>query len=233
MAKVVTDDKHYKAIAEVIRNRSPISDNVKPEQMADCIDTVADESWMKGYASGGDGIIERSVTEITSNANYVGQYAFFLYRKMSPSQGSLEKINLPNAIYIDDYAFNGCSSLKTVNIPNVRRIDADAFSGCSSLTALDLKVDSGEKIYSRAFNKCTSLKTLILRQTERMFELEATDVFANTPIAQGTGYIYVPRNKISTYLNQTNWSAFADRFRIIEYYTNDGTVTGEFDYEKI
>ena len=47
------------------------------------------------------------------------------------------------------------------------------------------------------------------------------------------GYIYVPKSLIEDYKVATNWSAYADQFRVLEDYTVDGTTTGELDESKI
>ena len=41
--------------------------------------------------------------------------------------------------------------------------------------------------------------------------LETNFVFDNTPIASGTGYIYVSDNLVDTYKAATNWSAYASQ----------------------
>ena len=63
-----------------------------------------------------------------------------------------------------------------------------------------------------------------------MSTLSSTNAFSGTPIALGTtGYIYVPRDLIASYEAATNWSTFAGRYRALEDYTVDGTITGAFD----
>jgi hypothetical protein len=55
------------------------------------------------------------------------------------------------------------------------------------------------------------------------------------PNGDKDGYIYVPRKLINKYLSDSNWSTqmASDRFRILEEYTVDGTLTGALDYIKI
>ena len=60
-----------------------------------------------------------------------------------------------------------------------------------------------------------------------------SNVFKNTPIASGTGYIYVPRALVDSYKVATNWATYAAQFRALEDYTVDGTVTGDLDESKI
>ena len=51
-----------------------------------------------------------------------------------------------------------------------------------------------------------------------MCELDDTSVFSNTPISNGTGYIYVPKALIESYQAHEKWSAYASQFRAIEDY---------------
>ena len=112
------------------------------------------------------------------------------------------------------YVFLDCKNLIHVNLPSVTSIGTESFKDCSSLEVLIL---SSESI-------CT---------------LSNSNSFSNTPIAKGTGYIYVPRALLSDedaakdYRRATNWSTYANQFRALEDYTVDGTVTGELDESKI
>lgn len=52
MAMVLTDDKHYKAIADMIRYCDGSNTTYKPEEMAPRIDTLTDEMYEYGYNDG-------------------------------------------------------------------------------------------------------------------------------------------------------------------------------------
>jgi hypothetical protein len=80
---------------------------------------------------------------------------------------------------------------------------------------------------------CSKFTTLILRNTTQIVTLNKTNAFADTPIASGTGYIYVPSALVDSYKAATNWSSYANQFRALEDYTVDGTTTGELDSTKI
>ena len=109
---------------------------------------------------------------------------------------------------IGDYAFNSCSKLTTADFPAVTSIGGYAFKGCSKLMALILR-------------------------SETMARLISTTAFTNTPIASGTGYIYVPSSLIDSYKTASNWSTYAAQFRALEDYTVDGTTIGALDESKI
>lgn len=106
---------------------------------------------------------------------------------------------------VGQYAFYGCTALTVVDVPNVTSIEANSFYGCSALTALIL----------RSATVCT---------------MANTNALTNSAIASGTGYIYVPRSLVDSYKSQTNFSTYAEQNRAIEDYTNDGTVTGSFNW---
>ena len=116
---------------------------------------------------------------------------------------------------VGQYAFYGCASLTNVDLPAVTEIENDAFNGCTILTVV------------------------VLRNESHVCNLSDTNAFADTPIASGTGYAYVPRAWLSDddetkdYRRATNWSTYASQFRALEDYTVDGTITGELDETKI
>ena len=120
---------------------------------------------------------------------------------------SLTTVDFPTVTSIGNSAFNSCSSLTTVDFPVVTSIGQFAFNSCSSLTTADFPAVTN--IEDRAFYNCTSLTTLILRNTETVCAIKGSLVFRNTPIASGTGYIYVPSSLIESYKTATNWSTYA------------------------
>lgn len=123
-----------------------------------------------------------------------------------------------------------CSTLETVNLPVATTLGYYVFYGCKKLTHLDFPVLT--YIENNAFQNCSALKTLILRSST-VCKLNGTVALASTPIASGTGYIYVPAALVEEYKAATNWSTYADQIRALEDYTVDGTITGELDESKI
>lgn len=193
-----------------------------------------------------DALIDGSVTEISSNASSIRSRAFHYYT-------GLLSANFPKATSIGDYAFSGCERLQSVSAPNASTIGSNAFYMCSKLTTI--KLPAATSVPSRAFMLCTKLTTadftsltsiheysfnsayvlrsLILRGETVATLANTSDIFTNTKIADGTGYIYVPAALVDTYKTATNWSTYANQFRALEDYTVDGTTTGELDSTKI
>lgn len=145
---------------------------------------------------------------------------------------SLINIDLPLTTSIGSYAFQYCSNLTNINSPLVKSIDSGCFYYCTSLTSVNLPLIT--KINGQnVFSYCSSLTSLIIRTADQICSLYNYSSFNNTPIANGTGYIYVPSALIESYKTASNWSKYAAQFRALENYTVDGTITGELDPNKI
>lgn len=204
---------------------------------------------VEGYGQGGggdiDALIDGSITEITSNATKVLQYAFY-------GRTSLTRANFPEATAVGNYAFRGCSKLTSINFPKAEVTGQEGFRNCSALEHIHLPsvtdVNSNSFQYctgilsidlpavqyfaTKAFEGCSALTAVILRG-ETIATLGQASVFSSTPIYNGTGYIYVPAALVDSYKAATTWSTYAAQFRALEDYTVDGTITGELDPDKI
>jgi hypothetical protein len=142
---------------------------------------------------------------------------------------NLEEFTAPklHAIAGSNRLFGGynATKLREFICPNYTyNLAPDMFYYCNALTTVDVKTG---QVNVNAFNSCSSLTALVLRKTT-MATLSNTNAFTGTPIASGTGYIYVPRDLITTYEAATNWSTYAGQFRALEDYTDDGTTSGTF-----
>lgn len=124
---------------------------------------------------------------------------------------------------IGDRSFMGCGSLGNITFPNVKTISAYAFQSCRNIKIADFPVCTS--IGSNAFGYCSGLKALILRTTETVCTL-GSNTFANSSIASGTGYIYVPAVLVEQYKTAANWSTYAAQIRAIEDYPE---ITGGED----
>lgn len=129
---------------------------------------------------------------------------------------SLKSIDAPLATDIGMFCLADCFDLETVNFPVAETIGMQALAYCYVLASIDLPLVNS--IDSGAFLFCETLGTLILRNTSGVCELVNADAFDNTPIADGTGYIYVPSALVDSYKAATNWSTYAAQIRAIEDY---------------
>ena len=130
---------------------------------------------------------------------------------------NLQSVDLPKlAGTIGGSIFINCSKLTSVNVPKVTTINTYAFQNCSALTRLELGNIS--TIGAGAF-KSTALDILIIRNTGiTIASLTNVNALDDTPIANGTGYIYVPNALIDKFKAATNWSTYATQICAIEDY---------------
>ena len=106
------------------------------------------------------------------------------------------------------YAFYADARLTTVSLPVATSISTYAFYSCSALTSADFPVATS--IGSNAFNGCTALTSLTLSKN-RVAKLSDTNALQSTPIASGTGYIYVPDDLVDQYKVANNWATYANQ----------------------
>lgn len=166
-----------------------------------------------------DQLIQRTVTEYRENrVSKIGKHGL----SHCPS---LKSVDIPCVTLLQEAAFDGCSGLTEMILPAVETIDTSGLRRCSNLKTLDtgsLKELNGNYI----FDSCGCLTALILRGDRVCTLATLGSNFYNTPIANGSGYIYVPSARMAQYQAATNWSALAAQFRALEDYTVDGTITG-------
>ena len=90
-----------------------------------------------------------------------------------------------------------------------------SFMGCSNLAKIDF--DVLEEMKDADFYKCSALTAVIIR-TPAVCTMSNSNAFNFTPIASGTGYIYVPAALVDSYKAATNWTKYANQIRAIEDY---------------
>lgn len=239
----------FTAIAYAIRSKTGRSESIIADDFPTAIAAIETDK-----TEDEDGIITGNLVEYTNDrVTSVAMCRFFNFSR-------LQKVNLPRVSYVSNNSFTDCLQLQNIDIPAVVTISDSAFTGtsitklicpnlarieryccvgCSYLKKVDmlghdpLSPDVSGYISGASFLRCNTLSTLIIRSTVTVCRLSEVDAFEDTPIADGDGYIYVPRALIEDYKVANNWSAFASQFRAIEDYTVDGTVTGELDSSKI
>lgn len=95
-----------------------------------------------------DALIEGSITEISSGATKVKQYAFYASK-------SLISVSIPNATSIGEKAFYDCDALKDISLPNATSIGESCFWGCDLLESVSIpKVGS---LKGSTFGSCVKL----------------------------------------------------------------------------
>lgn len=191
-----------------------------------------------------DSLIDRSITEVSSNVERIGVSAFWECKSLITADfplatiigasafdycSQLATVNFPLATEIGNFSFRYCLQITKVCFPLATKIGNNAFDHDSQLTTADFTLV--KSIGSEAF-RYSNITALILRN-ETMATISNKSAFNVTPIANGTGHIYVPKALMESYQSATNWATYATQFRAIEDYSVDGTVTGELDWAKI
>lgn len=123
---------------------------------------------------------------------------------------NLKYIGLPKVANVSDSLLANCKSLVDCDFASATTLYSSVFNGCSSLARLDFPVLAS--IHSGVFANCTSLTQLIIRTADRVATLGG-NCFTNTPIASGSGYIYVQDGLVEQYKSATNWSVYASQIK--------------------
>ena len=235
--KKLYEENDIKSIATSIRAKTGKSDAMKVSEMSGEIDGIRADTndYLTNNISGAYVNADITTLRNTAMSHMTKITSVSLPNVIQTGNSSLssmtmlERVDLPNLTYLGEACLRYNNKLKTVNFPNVSYFHMNCLYSTKALTKLDVHVKA--TIRQNAFN-ASGLTMLILRDSSTS-ALSATDSLANTPIASGTGYIYVPSALIDSYKTATNWSVYADQFRALEDYTVDGTTTGELDESKI
>lgn len=156
-----------------------------------------------------------------------------IYTYAFQSCGALEEVHAPLCETVSGHAFRGCSSLAEAYFPLATSIGAsafrasglreiilpavnnlgssDAFRGCTDLTRVDLGAVTSIPAYT--FNGCSSLNTVIIRTPGRVCSIASSTTLTGTPIAAGTGHIFVPDELVDAYASATNWMSYASQIK--------------------
>lgn len=120
---------------------------------------------------------------------------------------NLTTVNMPNVTCIGTYCFTYCTNLKNINCPNLTNINNYAFRNCTNLTDLTC---AAVNIWNYSFTN-SGITNLTLTNATTVCNLRYTTAFSNTPIASGTGNIYVPSSLVASYKAASNWSTYASQ----------------------
>lgn len=116
--------------------------------------------------------------------------------------------------------FYNCENLITLDLSNFNTSNVtDMFSMfklCKNLISIDISSFDTSNITNMIamFGGCSSLIKVIINKTT-ILEMKNPDIFTETPIQSGTGYVYVPDNMVDTYKSATNWSTYASQIKPI------------------
>ena len=163
------------------------------------------------YSSTYTNALNKYITNIRlpNDLTSIGSYAFNICKNLALTE-------LPSGITsIGSNAFNYCTRLALTELPSgITSIGSDVFASCTSLTEMTC-LGNITSIGNYSFNGCTNLAKFALPNTTSVPTLSSTSAFTNTPIASGTGYIYVPDNLVESFKSATNWSTYAGQIKAI------------------
>lgn len=160
----------------------------------------ADITRIRSYALGGcTNLISANFPNVTSIGNYAFRDCTLLTSAITP----LNKT-------INGGLFYGCSALTNITTENVTTINSSGFQNCKLLN--DVTFPKLNTIQTNAFAGCSALSKLILSNSS-VCTLRNVSAFSNTPIASGTGYVYVPDNLVNSYKSASNWSTYANQIK--------------------
>lgn len=122
---------------------------------------------------------------------------------------SLSSVTIPNSVTsIGNGAFENCNSLSSVTIPDSVTTLGQPFQDCTSLTSVT--IGSGiTSIYGGAFAHSYLNNITINATTPPSGGSANYGIFANTPIADGNGRIYVPEESVDAYKASSGFSAYS------------------------
>lgn len=207
-------------IAAVLQGK--VSGNVE-NQIHDALDgsiTTIDSRVTKVVAYACRGLTALETVKLPA-ATVLGNYAFY-------GCTALRSLEAPLLTALGSYAFYQCRSLREAVLPAASGIPSSCFFGCTQLELVDIGVAGN--ISDSAFSGCSRLKHFVMRREDGVVALPAS-AFGRTTV---TAYFYVPRAQRDATAAASNWNAFpAERFRVLEDYTVDGTVWGALDAGKI
>lgn len=144
---------------------------------------------------------------------------------------SLKAINLPLVNKLPSWAFKS-TGLEEVHLPSVTEVGVEALGYCQALKIVDLPAVS--RIQTGAFRSSSAIKALVMLNKDVVCSLDDVAAFTDTPIANGTGYIYVNGDLFdSYYYYDSAWKTFKDQIRsMIDMDTLDAMLDETLvDYE--
>ena len=168
MSFIITDDKHYKDIANSIRSKMQTDREYYPKDMAIAIDNIpssadgTDVPVIGIYYTNPDSNGNPTKVKVSGWVNPTGGFpGAFTHNNVKLFIKQVDFLNCNFAIIANDM-FNGCSSLTTINLPSsLTSIGGYAFSDCTSLTTINVP-SSLTSIGQSAFYNCPSLTTINL-----------------------------------------------------------------------
>lgn len=143
--------------------------------------------------------------KLPSTLKTISTQAFYLC-------SGLEYIELPSSLTtLENAVFSSCSALKTITIPSgITALNQNCFYDCSSLEEI-IFLGNITKINSMVFNGCAKLAKMVFKNVTNVVSLSSS--IADTLIAKGTGYVYVPDSLVESFKVASGWQTYAAQIK--------------------
>jgi hypothetical protein len=213
MANVLVEETSLTNIANAIRNKNGTAAKYKPSEMANAISQITTSEDLTSELTEQNTLITTQETTIDDIVTALqGKSAGGGDTSLEDSfmAGSITHYRNDRITLTSQYCLAGRNNLITVEFPNVKELQTRACFMCSNLERIEL--DNIERFYSGVFYGNYALKSVVIR-TSTVATLVARDVFSNSAIASGTGYVYVLDNLVEQYKNSSNWSDIASQIK--------------------
>lgn len=165
------------------------------------------------YSFNGYAVLSKINFDWSKELSIIGNYAF------ASCPVVVDELTIHSVESIGTRAFYGWSIGKLVVTNRLTTLSsawsAASFYSMTSLTLVDLP-NTLTSIGERCFQRCSNLATFISRATTPPTLNNAA--FESTPIASGTGFIYVPDASVEAYKTATNWSTYASIIKPMSQY---------------
>ena len=221
MAKKLYEESDIQAIADAIREKNGTTNTYTVAEMGGGISSnkIFYGLFQGIYPSNGifiDDELEYTNVPIFYRSKVIKSATFNKLKECYNSglfyNSSIEEVYMPVFNSLGTSTFQYCSKLHTAYLPNAT-VSTYTFYGCKKLTKLEF---NNTNISTNTFQN-SGLTTLILRNSN-VATLSNINAFSGTPIASGTGYIYVPDELVESYKVATNWSTYASQIKPLSEY---------------
>lgn len=197
-----------------------IPENIKKDvsilSVIGTLDTMYKPSYISFYNFTGTNLDYELSNLNTSNMTKM-DYMFYQCQKLQNL--NIQNFNTQNVTSMTNMFYN-CRLLEQLNLSNFDTSKvtnmSSMFQRCENLIELDISNFDTTNVTNNAymFQYCEKLVKLVINN-QNVFKMTNSNMFNNTPIASGTGYVYVPDNMVETYKSATNWSVYAEQIKSI------------------